>query len=58
MTKKIEYVATELHEILLRNKKFPNLESASLSQKFYHCTVIMYYTGTKLKQNSFFGNTL
>ena len=51
MTKEMEYIGTELHEILSKNQKFLNLESADLSQKFNHCTVIMYYTGANLKQN-------
>ena len=55
MTKEMEYIGTELHEILSKNQKFLNLESADLSQKFNHCTVIMYYTGTNLKQSSSLG---
>ena len=55
MTKEMEYIGTELHEILLKNHKFLNLESADLSQKFNHCTVIMYYAGANLKQISSLG---
>ena len=55
ITNEMEYIATELHEFLLHNKKFLNLESAGLSQKFNHCIVIMYYAGDNLKQNSSLG---
>ena len=51
----MEYITTELHELLLHNEEFLNLESADLSQKSNHCTVIMYYDGASLKQISSFG---
>ena len=57
MNNEMEYIATELHEILLQNQKFRNLESIDLSQKFKYCTVIMYYAGANLKQKNF-GNTI
>ena len=52
MANEMDYIATELHEILLQSQKFLNLESADLSQKFNHCTFIMYYAGANLKQNT------
>ena len=38
-----------------KTKKFLNLDSADLSQKFNYCTVIMHYASAKLKQNSSLG---
>ena len=58
MIYEMEYIVTELHEILLHNNKFLNPESTDLSQKCNHCTVIMYYTGANLKQNSCLGPSL
>ena len=55
MTYEMEYIATELYEILLHNKKFLKYESVDLSQIFNHCTVIMYYAGADLKQISSLG---
>ena len=52
MSYKMENIATELYELVLRNKKNPNIESTDLSQKFNHCTAIMYYAGANLKRNS------
>ena len=55
MTYQMEYITTELHELLLHNKKFLNLEYVYLSQKCNHCTVIMYYDGANLKKISSLG---
>ena len=49
MPYKMEYTVNELHELLLKNKKFLNFESADLSQKLNNCTVIIYYAGASLK---------
>ena len=49
ITYKMEYITTELHELILHNKKFLNLKSADLSQELNHCTVIMYYDCDTLK---------
>ena len=52
MTYEMEYIATEMHELILHNKKFLNLEFTDLSHKFNHCTVIKYYAGANFKQKS------
>ena len=52
MTYEMEYIATELHELLLHNKKFLSFESTDLNQKFSLCIVVICYAGNNLKQKS------
>ena len=45
----------DLHEMLCNHRKDFNLDKCDLSKKFNHCTVLLYYAGKGLKDNTSLG---
>ena len=55
MTLEMNDIAVALHNMLLSNRQFFNLESVDLLKCFNHCTVILYYAGEDRKAYSSLG---
>ena len=48
----MHYIASELYQILELNATLFILDDVDMGNKFSHCTVIIYYDGKYLKDNS------
>jgi len=49
MSPEMQYIGRNLHQLLIKNRSFFNLDGVNLDQCFNHCTVITYYAGGDLK---------
>ena len=51
----MDYIVSEIHEIILSNRTLFNLNGVDMSQKFNHCTVIIYHAGKDIQDKSVLG---
>ena len=55
MSPEMQYIGRNLHQLLIKNRSFFNLDGVNLDQCFNHCTVITYYAGEDLKNQASLG---
>lgn len=55
MTSKMDFIADELHTLLVDNAKCLNVHHVDLSKKHNHCSILIYYAGEDLKESSSLG---
>ena len=55
MSPEMQYIGSNLHQLLNRNRSFFNLDGVNLDLPFNHCTVIIYYAGDNLKKQASLG---
>ena len=55
LTKEMKAMINEIHEILSSNRTLLNIDKCDLRKKFNHCTILLYYAGDGLKQNTSLG---
>ena len=48
-------MSEHIHDMLCNNKKLFNMVGIDLSQKFNHCTILIYYAGEGLKKHTSLG---
>ena len=48
-------IIDDIHEVLCKNRKKVNMIGVDLSQKFNHCTILVYYSGKGLKKSTSLG---
>ena len=48
-------ISNDIHDMLCNNKKLFNMVGVDLSQKFNHCTILIYYAGEDLKKYTSLG---
>ena len=54
-TKDLIAMTNDIHDMLRNNKKLFNMIGVDLSQKFNHCTILIYYAGEGLKKYTSLG---